>query len=137
MLPTCPTGYGDSPYQSYSTFAGNPYFIDLDELEKQGLLEKTEYQNIDWESGPESINYGVLYEKRYGVLEKAVERFLKNPTKQFYDFCGGNAFWLEDYAKFMSEKDNLTCSCLLIITVDRALPTGKSFSTFSFGSGRN
>lgn len=106
MLPICPTGYGDSPYQSYSTFAGNPYFIDLDELEKQGLLETSEYEHIDWESGPESINYGVLYEKRYGVLEKAVERFLKNPTKQFYDFCGGNAFWLEDYAKFMSEKDN-------------------------------
>ena len=106
LLPICPTGYGDSPYQSYSTFAGNPYFIDLDELEKQGFLKKEEYENIDWESESESINYGALYEKRYGVLEKAVERFLKIPTKQFYDFCEENTFWLEDYAAFMSEKDN-------------------------------
>ena len=62
ILPICPTSYGDSPYQSFSTFAGNPYFIDLDELAKRGLLLPEEYENIDWESAPDTINYGALYE---------------------------------------------------------------------------
>ena len=48
ILPVCPTSYGDSPYQSYSTFAGNPYFIDLDKLEQEGLLEACEFKDIDW-----------------------------------------------------------------------------------------
>ena len=52
ILPICPTSYGDSPYQSFSTFAGNPYFIDLDELHNEGLLELSEYCDIDWESEP-------------------------------------------------------------------------------------
>ena len=46
ILPVCPTSYGDSPYQSFSTFAGNPYFIDLEKLEEEGLLEKAEYEDI-------------------------------------------------------------------------------------------
>ena len=58
LLPVCPTSYGDSPYQSYSTFAGNPYFIDLDLLEQEGFLEKSEYRSIDWENKPEQVNYG-------------------------------------------------------------------------------
>lgn len=81
LLPVCPTSYGDSPYQSFSTYAGNPYFIDLDELERQGYLRREEYENIDWECGPDRINYGVLYEKRYPVLEKAAERFRENPRR--------------------------------------------------------
>ena len=77
ILPICPTGYGDSPYQSFSTNAGNPYFIDLDELKEEGLLEASDYEYIDWESDPDDVNYGVLYEKRYPVLKKAVKSFWK------------------------------------------------------------
>lgn len=106
LLPIGPTGYGDSPYQSYSTFAGNPYFIDLDELVKEGLLYEEELHAIKWESEPSRVNYGALYEKRYEVLAKATERFLKAPSKEFDIFCRENTFWLNDYALFMTCKDN-------------------------------
>ena len=56
LLPICPTSYGDSPYQSYSTFAGNPYFIDLDELNELGLLDKKDYENVDWECEADRVN---------------------------------------------------------------------------------
>ena len=105
LLPVCPTSYGDSPYQSYSTFAGNPYFIDLDYLEEMGLLAKSDYEAIDWESAPDKVNYGVLYEKRYPVLRKAAERFLQNPSEDFEGFCSENAAWLSDFALFMALKD--------------------------------
>lgn len=105
LLPVCPTSYGDSPYQSYSTFAGNPYFIDLDYLEEMGLLEKSDYETIDWESTPDKVNYGALYQKRYPVLRKAVERFVQNPTEDFEGFCSENAAWLSDFALFMALKD--------------------------------
>ena len=104
LLPVCPTGYGDSPYQSFSTNAGSPYFIDLDELKEEGLLEASDYEYIDWESDPDDVNYGVLYEKRYPVLKKAVKKFLENPAKDYPKFCEKNAFWLDDYALFMAEK---------------------------------
>ena len=70
LLPICPTSYGDSPYQSYSTFAGNPYFIDLDELEKIGLLQKSDYQNIDWECSPDKVNYGAMYQRILTAIAK-------------------------------------------------------------------
>jgi len=105
LLPVCPTGYGDSPYQSFSTNAGNPYFIDLDDLKEDGLLEASEYEFIDWESGQEDVNYGVLYEKRYPVLRKAVKRFMVNPAADYEAFCSENAFWLDDYALFMTLKN--------------------------------
>ena len=105
LLPICPTSYGDSPYQSYSTFAGNPYFIDLEELEEMGLLDKSDYETIDWESEPDKVNYGVLYQKRYPVLRKAAERFLMNPPEDFNEFCEQNDSWLSDFALFMSLKD--------------------------------
>ena len=60
LLPICPTSYGDSPYQSYSTFAGNPYFIDLDELKHMGVLEAADYENVDWQSSPDKVNYGIM-----------------------------------------------------------------------------
>lgn len=104
ILPVCPTSCGDSPYQSFSTFAGNPYFIDLDELKEAGLLEKREYENIDWESVPEKVNYGAMYQKRYPVLEQAVQRFLENPSARFETFCQENEEWLGDYALFMTLK---------------------------------
>ena len=107
LLPICPTSYGDSPYQSFSTFAGNPYFIDLDELFKEGLLNKEDYENIDWESKADDINYGVLYEKRYPILRKAVAKFLEQDPlpKEYHDFCWFNGYWLEDYSLFMALKE--------------------------------
>ena len=104
ILPVCPTSYGDSPYQSFSTFAGNPYFIDLDQLEQEGLLEKSEYDTIDWESTPDKVNYGALYNKRYSILKKAAVRFLLNPPEAFDEFCDENRYWLDDYALFMTLK---------------------------------
>ena len=104
ILPICPTSYGDSPYQSFSTFAGNPYFIDLDELAKRGLLLPEEYENIDWESAPDTINYGALYEKRYKVLRCAANRLLAKPNAAYRKFVKENAFWLPDYALFMALK---------------------------------
>ena len=105
ILPVCPTSYGDSPYQSFSTFAGNPYFIDLDQLAEAGLLTPEEYRTIDWESAPDCINYGVLYEKRYPVLRRACARLLANPPEDYEQFLADNAFWLPDYALFMALKD--------------------------------
>ena len=105
LLPICPTGYGDSPYQSYSTFAGNPFLIDLDELKEQGLLTEEDYAGIDWDSEPDKVNYGVLYQKRYPVLRKAVHRFLEHSSEDFEEFCVKNAFWLEDFSLFMALKE--------------------------------
>jgi 4-alpha-glucanotransferase len=105
ILPIGPTSYGDSPYQSVSTFAGNPYFIEFEELEKKDLLKRSEYSEIQWGSTPERVDYGMLYEKRYQVLQKAVDRFLLKPTEEFQSFCQENAYWLEDYALFMTIKD--------------------------------
>ena len=104
ILPVCPTSYGDSPYQSFSTFAGNPYFIDLDDLAKQGLLLPEEYASIDWECTPDCINYGVMYEKRYAVLRCAAKRLLEKPGADYRRFVKENDFWLPDYALFMALK---------------------------------
>ncbi len=105
LLPICPTSYGDSPYQSFSTFAGNPYFIDLDALAADGLLTRDEFCSIDWESAPDDINFGALYEKRYPVLRRAASRFLQQPRADFDEFRRKNAAWLPDYALFMALKD--------------------------------
>ena len=105
ILPICPTSYGDSPYQSFSTFAGNPYLIDLDLLEGQGLLRREEYEGNDWDSTPDRVNYGALYRKRWDVLGKACGRLLQDPPPAYGAFCEENAFWLPDYALFMALKD--------------------------------
>lgn len=106
ILPICPTSYGDSPYQSFSTFAGNPYFIDLDILAEQGLLAKEDFVDTEWGESPETVNYGLLYEKRYPVLRKAADQFLKHTDEGYQQFCDKNQFWLEDYALFMVLKSS-------------------------------
>jgi len=105
ILPMGPTSYGDSPYQSFSTFAGNPYLIDLDELAAEGLLERAEYENEDWGADPERVDFGLMYEKRYPVLRRAVERLLAAPPQDYSLFLAENATWLPDYALFMALKD--------------------------------
>ncbi len=105
ILPVGPTSFGDSPYQSFSTFAGNPYFIDLDLLAEEGLLLSSEYEKIDYECTADCVNYGVLYKKRFAVLGKAVERFLQAPSDEFCEFCTSQDYWVEDYALFMALKE--------------------------------
>ena len=102
ILPICPTSYGDSPYSSFSTFAGNPYFIDLDQLHMDGLLEKAEYAKLDWGEG--GVCYDFLYRQRFQVLRLAFRRFVHDPPADFEDFCRDNP-WLEDYALFMTLKE--------------------------------
>ena len=87
ILPICSTSYGDSPYASFSTFAGNPYFIDLDLLAADGLLRKQEYNNIDWSGTPDCIDYGRMYALRYPVLRKAYDRLLAAPPAGYAEFC--------------------------------------------------
>lgn len=103
ILPVGPTSYGDSPYQSFSSFAGNPYFIDLDDLAEEGLLEREEYDQLDWGTDPESVDYERLYQNRYSVLQKACARL--DRAGEFSDFCAAQSAWLEDYALFMALKD--------------------------------
>lgn len=105
ILPVNPTSYGDSPYQSFSSYAGNPYFIDLDELCKDGLLTKSECDSFDWGDNPEYVDYGLLYENRFTLLRKAYQRFVQAIPKDFKEFCKKNAYWLDDYALFMALKD--------------------------------
>ena len=76
ILPVGPTGYADSPYQSCSAFAGNPYFIDLDQLAADGLLTKKDYTGINWGSDAAKVDYGTLYNQRFTVLRKAYQNFL-------------------------------------------------------------
>ena len=105
LLPICPTSYGDSPYQSFSSYAGNPYFIDLDDLAAEGLLERSEYRDLNWGDDPQSVDYGLMYETRYPVLKKAADRLLAAPPAEFGAFCAKSE-WLEDYALFMALKDD-------------------------------
>lgn len=101
ILPIGPTGYGDSPYASFSSFAGNPYMIDLDELAKQGLLKKEEYQKIVWAHDETHVDYEKLYHNRFTVLRFAVKRLLEKEKKAFQQFQKEEKGWLEDYALYM------------------------------------
>ncbi len=105
ILPIGPTGFGNSPYTEVSTFAGNPYLIDLDRLIEDGLLKKSELKGIDWGDDPEKVDYGKLYNSRRKVLQKAVDRLpLKHP-EDYYEFLQKNP-WLKDYGTFMAIKDD-------------------------------
>ena len=118
ILPMGPTGYGDSPYQSFSTFAGNPYFIDLDTLVEEGLLLEEELSGVSFSDSEQCIDYGKLYTLRFPVLEKAVKRFLagieadtstassswKAEKEAYSNFLSENVHWLPSYADFMAKK---------------------------------
>ena len=101
ILPIGPTGYGDSPYQSFSAFAGNPYFIDYRLLASDGWLTADE---IPAERPVGPIDYGALYNERPVVLKKAADRLLASPSPAYEAFCREHSFWLEDYALFMAVK---------------------------------
>lgn len=107
LLPVSPTGYGDSPYQSFSSFAGNPYFIDLDALAEEGLLHRDEYAGLDWGSNPCRVDYYKIYLSRFKVLDRAARRVPEKWGEDFDRFCRENSFWLEDYALFTAVKNKL------------------------------
>ena len=102
ILPLTPTGYGDSPYQSCSAYAGNHYLIDLDLLADEGLLDRSELAGIDWCETADQVDFGRLYNNRLSVLRKAYERF--EGSEEFTEFCTENSVWLSDFALFMALK---------------------------------
>ena len=103
ILPLSPTGYGDSPYQAFSTFAGNHYLIDLDTLIEEGLLTREEAEG-NWGSDPERVDYGCMYNGRSKLLRCAFARF--QPCEDYHRFVAENENWLEDYALFMAMKEH-------------------------------
>ncbi len=104
VLPIGPTSYGDSPYQSFSAFAGNPYFIDLDILVEEGLLNYDEIESHDWGDNPAKVDYAKIYESRFVVLRKAYERSDYRSLPEYAAFCEENVFWLDDYSFYMALK---------------------------------
>ena len=114
ILPLSPTGYGDSPYQSCSAFAGNPYFIDLDALKADGLLTAAQLKAEKWGDKPLEVDYGTLYTSRYRVLREAYAAWRGQCAGQhgcamyypddYYAFALANENWLEDYALYMALK---------------------------------
>lgn len=101
ILPLGQTGFGDSPYQSFSTFAGNPYFIDLNELIEKGLLTKEECDMCDFGKDERYVDYEKLYFNRFIILRKAFDRSDIEKDNTFVNFCNENSSWLDDYALFM------------------------------------
>ena len=106
ILPLGPTSFGDSPYQSFSAFAGNPYFIDFDLLRKDGLLEKEDYESVDFGSNEEDIDYGIIFRNKMKVLRKAYENSKSKDIKELKLFIEEEDAWLDDYALYMSVKNS-------------------------------
>ena len=107
ILPLGPTSYGDSPYQSFSTFAGNPYLIDLQTLVGEGLLDAADCEAADFGDDPASVDYGKLYQNRQPLLQRAFARWQAaggDAQPAYRDFLARNAAWLEDYALFTAIK---------------------------------
>ena len=113
LLPLGPTSYGDSPYASFSTFAGNPYFIDLDLLVADGLLTQTEIDALSWGDDPARVDYGIQYQNRYILLEKATQNGWDRDRDAVSAFVEANASWLPDYALFMALKRHFGMACWL------------------------
>ncbi len=114
ILPVGPTGFGDSPYQSPSAFAGNPYFIDLRILCREGWLQEQALQSIDFGKDPHKVDYEKLYLNRFEVLRVGADRFLENAQENtlsdFENFCEENSFWLDSYALFSALHDRYHCA---------------------------
>ena len=106
VFPLGPTGYGDSPYQCFSAFAGNPNLVSPDKLKEDGLLNDNDLKDIP-EHNPVQIDYGQIIEYKKSILKKAFINFkvnLKKFEKDFHKFCNENEDWLNDFAFFMAAK---------------------------------
>lgn len=106
VLPIGPTSFGDSPYQSFSAFAGNPYLIDLDLLISEGLLKQEEVDGYNWGNKKDDVDYALIYESRFKVLKSAFDRFNRE-AEAFKKFCKKNKDWLEDYSLYMAVKNEM------------------------------
>ena len=111
ILPIHPTSYGDSPYQSFSTFAGNPYFIDLEALIAEGVLSQAECDSVFFGDEEDDINYAALYDGRKILLTMAYERSRISEDPEYQKFVADNRWWLDDYALFMALKDFFNGQC--------------------------
>lgn len=105
ILPMGPTGYGDSPYQSFSTFAGNPYFISLNELVSQGYLTEQDLLELQTVADEKFVDYEQLYNTRFLMLRRAYENSRIREKGEFQQFVSEHEAWLPDYALFMAIKD--------------------------------
>ncbi len=108
ILPLTTTSFGDSPYQSFSAFAGNTHFIDFDLLIEEGVLTKKDVQDINFGDNPEKVDYHRIFNERRPVLDQAVLNFVANgglKTKEFNDFVENNAIWLEPFVQYMTIKE--------------------------------
>ena len=108
LLPLTTTSYGDSPYQSFSAVAGNLNLIDFNLLEEEGLLEKVDYEGVNFGDNPEKVDYGLLFDVRRPILEKAVANVVKSDKvlAEIEKFEKENASWLVDYAEYMAIKES-------------------------------
>lgn len=108
ILPVGPTGFGDSPYQPFSAFAGNPYFISIEKLIEDNLISWDEANSFDFGSNPERIDYGQLYNNRYKLLRVTFEKFISqkgSESSEYKEFIKKEEFWLDDYCLFMAIKN--------------------------------
>lgn len=104
ILPIGPTGFGDSPYQSFSVHAGNPYFIDLTTLSEDGLIDLKKCNELDWGADSATVNYEKIYNNRFKILKEAYINFSKKENYQFEKFITENNFWLDDYSLYTTIK---------------------------------
>lgn len=110
ILPLGPTGYGDSPYQCVSAFAGNPYFISFEVLEQDNLLKEEDYVDVNFGDNEESVDYGAMFVEKMKVLKVAFKNFIENnysKNEEYKRFKDEEKEWLEDYSLFMALKYNL------------------------------
>ncbi|MBP3414218.1 MAG: 4-alpha-glucanotransferase [Clostridia bacterium] len=103
ILPVGATSYGDSPYQSFSAFAGNPYYIDLDMLKEEGLISQKDINSYKWGSDPHKVDYPTMFYNRFKLLKTAFEAWDRN-DEAYALFCDENADWLDDYSMYMAIK---------------------------------
>lgn len=104
MLPLGPTGYGNSPYQALSSYAGSTYLIDLDELIEEGLLKEAEVKAVKWYKHADTVDYGLLYNERNKILRKAADRLPLLHPQEYFEFLEREKAWVRDYAVFMAIK---------------------------------
>lgn len=105
VLPLGPTSYGDSPYASFSAFAGNPYFIDLDILIEEELLDKDYVESFMWNMEDRYVDYGLLYKSRFKVLRTAFQNSRHQDSKEYQEFLKEQAYWLEEYCLYSACKN--------------------------------
>lgn len=125
ILPLGPTSYGDSPYQSLSSFAGNPYFIDLDILINEGLITKERVESFFWGDDRGSVDYAAIYNSRFTVLYEVYQEGKERYKKEIEDFRKKNSSWLEDYALFMALKRHFNMTGLTEWSDKKALKRDK------------